>query len=239
MAASRPVARSSDDVRRLGILLPSSNTVMEPETMALLPQDGSITAHFARFRMVAVSTEDESLRQFALEGMVAAATLLADVNPDLILWGGTAASWLGFAHDTALCDAITARTGIPAVTSVQLINRLLLTAGARRIGLVTPYLAEVESAIIANYGGLGLHVSAAERSGLIVNTDFATIAPSAIADMVRWVARSEPDAVVILCTNLKGAPVAEALAQELGRPVIDSVRASILEALAILERSAI
>jgi maleate isomerase len=221
-------------MKRLGILLPSSNTVMEPETMALLPSDGSVTAHFMRFRMVAVSTEDASLRQFGLEGMATAAALLGDVEPDLILWGGTSASWLGFAHDTALRDAITTRTGLPAVTSVQLINRLLVASGARRIGLVTPYLAEVESAIIANYAGLGIEVSAAERSELTVNTAFAAVQPSTVADMVRRVARSRPDAIVIMCTNLRGAPVAQALTQELGLPVIDAVRASILEVLAML-----
>ena len=221
-------------MKRLGILLPSSNTVLEPETMALLPVDGSVTAHFTRFRMLAVSTEDVSLRQFELEGMAAAAELLGDVEPDIILWGGTSASWLGFAHDTALCHAITARTGIPAVTSVQLINRLLAAGGTGRIGLVTPYLADVERAIIANYAGLGIAVSAAERSGLTVNTDFAAVAPSTVADMVRRVARSGPDAIVIMCTNLRGAPVAESLTQELGLPVIDSVRASVLEVLAIL-----
>jgi maleate isomerase len=223
-------------MKRLGILLPSSNTVMEPAATALLRSDGAITAHFARFRMVTVSTEDASLRQFGLDEMVAAAELLADVNPNLILWGGTSAAWLGFAHDTALCERITARTGIQAVTAVQMINQRLTADGVRRIGLVTPYLAPVEDAIIANYAALGIDIAAAVRGELTVNTDFAAISPATIAMMVRKVARSAPglEAVVIMCTNLLGAPVAEALSDELGLPVIDSVLASIVEAVALL-----
>ena len=34
--------------KRLGMLVPSSNTVVEPETAKLLPTDGSVTTHVSR-----------------------------------------------------------------------------------------------------------------------------------------------------------------------------------------------
>ncbi|HEX3984899.1 MAG TPA: hypothetical protein VHX12_14500 [Acidisoma sp.] len=141
--------------RRLGILLPSSNTVMEPETMALLPADGSVTPHFARFRMVMVSDTAESKRQFALQPMAEAGVMLADIRPRAILWGGTAASWLGFDHDDRFRETVTARTGIPCFGTVQIINEILTRRGVRRIALVTPYVATLEAAIIANYAANG------------------------------------------------------------------------------------
>ena len=49
--------------------------------------------------------------------------------------------------------------------------------------------------------------------------------------MVRAVARARPDAITILCTNLNGAPLVEALEAETGIPVHDSVATAIWGAL--------
>jgi maleate isomerase len=215
--------------RRLGILLPSSNTVVETETMALLQGVSSITAHFARFRMVTVSAEDESRQQFGLEPMVQAASLLADVKPDAILWSGTAASWLGFDHDDAFRAAVTAQTGIPCYGTVQIINEILERLGVRRIALVTPYVAALERAIIANYAGTGIETVAAERMEITDNILMAARKPEEIAGMIRRVAEAGPQAIIVMCTNLRGSPVAEALSAELGITVIDSVRAVVQE----------
>ncbi len=40
---------------RLGFLTPSSNTVLEPAVAALLRDHPAISAHFARFRVVAIN----------------------------------------------------------------------------------------------------------------------------------------------------------------------------------------
>ncbi|MGH8745989.1 MAG: Asp/Glu/hydantoin racemase, partial [Burkholderiales bacterium] len=41
--------------------------------------------------------------------------------------------------------------------------------------------------------------------------------------MAREVAQAKPQAITIFCTNLRGAPIAEALEQELGIPVYDTI----------------
>lgn len=213
--------------RRLGLLLPSSNTVVEPEAARLIPNDGSVTLHFSRFRMTVVSDSAESLGQFAPPAMLTAAELLADAKVELIAWAGTAASWLGFARDEALVAEIERSCGIVATTSVLAINRRLSDLGARSIGLVTPYIAALESKIIANYAAAGIATRAAERLNLTENTDYATVEPDRVAELCRRVANARPDAIVIMCTNLRGAPVAAGLTRELGIPVLDSVAVTI------------
>jgi maleate isomerase len=136
-------------IKRLGVLTPSSNTVVEPETVRLLPADGSVTAHFARVRVVQISDSDASLRQFELEPMLAAADLLADAAVDLMVWNGTAAAWLGFERDQRLVEAIAARTGIPATSALLAINQRLRRLGARRLGFVSNRLRRASSRIIA------------------------------------------------------------------------------------------
>ncbi|HEX3984898.1 MAG TPA: hypothetical protein VHX12_14495 [Acidisoma sp.] len=47
--------------------------------------------------------------------------------------------------------------------------------------------------------------------------------------MIRHVAPSRPDAIIVMCTNFRGSPVASALTEELQISVIDSVRAPVLD----------
>jgi maleate isomerase len=213
------------------MLVPSSNTVVEATMSALLPPDGSVTAHVARLRVVTIADDAASLAQFELEPTLVAAELLADARVDLILWNGTAASWLGFARDDRVVAAIEARTGIAATTAMIAINAELARLGARRIGLVTPYVAGLERAIIENFAGAEIVVAAAVRCDLVDNTAFAAIEPARIEAMVYEAARVPVDAILILCTNLAGAAMAPRLEAALGIPVLDSVRVAIAHSL--------
>jgi maleate isomerase len=225
---------SAQPRRKLGILAPSSNTVLEPETAKLLPSDGSVSMHASRLRVINISADASSLAQFDDERMIAAAELLADAKVDLILWSGTAASWLGIDHDRRLVRAIERRTGIRATTAIFAMNERLSRLNARRIGLVTPYVAALESRIIAGYRELGVSVASAVRRDLTENTAYAAISPDEIAVMARQAAQTPVDAVVILCTNLAGSSIADPLARELGTPVLDSVRVAAEHSLALL-----
>jgi maleate isomerase len=213
------------------MIIPSSNSVVEQVAPRLLPQDGSVTFHFSRFRVRTISDQLDSSRQFDLEAPLAAAALLADVHPDLILWNGTAASWLGFDYDHRLIAGIEAATAVPATSAVQAINGRLSQLGATRIGLVTPYIAALEAAIIENYRTVGIKTISAVRKDVTENTAYARIGAQDLADMVRAAAGPKPDAIVIMCTNLAGAEISAPLGEELGIPVLDSVRVAVESAL--------
>jgi maleate isomerase len=216
------------------MLAPSSNTVLEPETFRLLPPDGSATAHVARFRVKQISAGAASTEQFEVGRLLEAADMLTDARVDLILWNGTAAGWLGFHRDDQLVAAIEAHTGVRTTTAVMALNHELERLGARRIGLVTPYVEALERSIIANYRTIGIEIVSAVRRDLTDNTAYAEITPDEIADMTRVAARAPVDAVVILCTNLAGSSIAPGLTRELGVPVLDSVRVAIEHSLALL-----
>ncbi len=214
-------------MKRLGMLVPSSNTVLEPETAKILAPHDWLTCHVSRLPVVTISAEDGSRGQFDLPPVLAAAKLLADARVDLILWNGTAASWLGFDRDRTLTEAIEAQTGIPATTAVIAINERLAQLGARRIGLVSPYVEAIESDIVRNYGAAGTEVVAAERLDITDNMAFGLVPAAQVAAMVRAAAQARPDAIVVMCTNLSGASFAETLSTDLGIPVLDSVRVAV------------
>ena len=107
------------DARRVGMLVPSSNTVLEPYTFAMFSAFGdAASVHFNRFRVVEISESDASRGQFRLDTILEAADRLAETNPHCIAWCGTAASWLGLETDREMCRAIETRTGIPATSAM-------------------------------------------------------------------------------------------------------------------------
>lgn len=218
---------------RIGLMIPSSNTVVESELPKLISKDRPVSLHFARLGVTHISASAKSKAQFEMNRMIETAITLADAEPNVIVWAGTAASWLGFGRDEELARRITKSTGIPATTSLLAVNKALQTLNARRIGLVTPYVANLERDIIANYAVAGIEVVCAARLDLTVNTDYAKVPASRISQMCRKAAKAKPDAIVIMCTNLAGATIAAEMNRLSGPPVIDSVEVTLIQSLAI------
>lgn len=216
---------------RIGVLTPSSNTALEPLTSAMVSSLPGVTAHFSRFTVTEISMRDQSLNQFDDSKILEAARLLADAHVDVICWSGTSASWLGFEKDRQLCARITEATGIPATTSVLALNEILEAQGARTLGLVSPYVEDVQQKIIANYHGIGIDCIAEQHLGITVNFRFGEVEPDTLRAMLRVAAQSKPDALTVMCTNLHAAQLVEELEAELGIPIYDSVATVVWKAM--------
>jgi maleate isomerase len=216
---------------RLGMLTPSSNTVLEPFTAAMLSDLPDVSAHFQRLRVLKISMEDESRGQFELDPMLDAAELLAEAKVQSICWNGTSSGWLGFEKDARLIDAIESRTGIKACSCVGAMNALFEGFGARRIAIVTPYLPEIQSAIVANYETHGYTVVAERHLNDPGNFSFAEYSAAQIAQTCREVATAQPEAIAIYCTNFRGTGIAPQIEAETGIPVIDSVSAALWQSM--------
>jgi maleate isomerase len=216
----------------IGMLTPSSNTVVEPYTQAmlhdLLPE---VTAHFQRFVVTEIALSQSALSQFDNEMLIEAAEMLAHARVGAIAWNGTSSGWLGFDADIELCRAITERTGIPATTSVLAINEALTLLGAKTIGLVTPYLDDVQARIVANYQGAGFQVVAERHFNDRGNFSFSEYDEPTIASHVLAVGEAKPDAIVIFCTNLRGPAVVAEMEAATGLPVLDTVCAAVWKCL--------
>lgn len=216
---------------RLGMLTPSSNTVLEPITSAIAARLPGVTAHFARFTVTTIGLDRGALAQFAVDPMLAAAAHLADAKVDVIAWNGTSAGWLGFDSDERLCDQITLETGIPAITTVLALNALLTEHGHTRIALVTPYTSSVQERVIETYRSAGFDVVAERHLSLSDNFSFCEVDAAQIERMVREVAVAQPDVIVPFCTNLAAAPLVASLEEEFSLPIYDSVAVTVYGSL--------
>jgi maleate isomerase len=216
---------------RLGMLTPSSNTTLEPVTTAMLAGLPEVSVHFSRFRVTEIALTDIALAQFDDHAILEAAELLAHAKVAVIAWNGTSAGWLGFEADERLCRGIEAATGIPAATSMLALNEILLATGVRRLGLVTPYAAPVQDRLVANYAKHGIACVAEAGLGIQENFAFAEVSRDKLTAMIRAVARHRPDAIGVICTNLRSAPLVADLERELGIPIYDTIATAVWKSL--------
>lgn len=211
--------------------MPSSNTILEPVTSAILASIPEASAHFARFRVTEIALSDDALKQFDNSEILAAAELLGHAKPATMGWNGTSSGWLGFDADERLCTGIEARTGIAACTSVLALNEIFRLKGITRFGLVTPYRDDVQQHIMANYRQAGFECVAERHLGQQDNFSFSEVGAEQIQNMVREVAAAKPQAITIFCTNLRGAPLVAELEAELGIPIYDTVSTVVWKSL--------
>jgi maleate isomerase len=216
---------------RLGMLTPSSNTVLEPMTTRIIGGLPEVTAHFARFPVTEISLSGQALSQFENERILPAARLLADARVDVIGWNGTSSGWLGFEADERLCRRITFATGIPSTTSVLALNEILTARNQKQFALVTPYTNDVQRRIVDVYSQSGFRCVAERHLGLHVNFSFSEVPEEDIQRAVHDVAGARPEAITTFCTNLNAAHLAAGLEREHRIPVYDTISTVVWKAL--------
>ena len=223
---------------RLGVLVPSSNTAVEPLTQLIISsiklEDTAITVHFSRFSVTEISQSNAALLQFDLKPILAAAQLLADAQVDVIGWSGTSAGWLGFDRDVSMCKAIHDATGIPATSSTLALNALLEVFAVKKLGLVTPYLSSINEAIISNYSSIGVIITCERHLDITDNAAIGRVSEQQLNEMVDSVVAGDVTAITTFCTNLQAAPLVPIWERKYKAVVFDTIATVIWEMLNIV-----
>ena len=202
---------------RLGVMIPSVNTVAEPQLNAMLPE--GVSLHFTRLKLTG-SSEEELLGM--VERVEEAALLLADAEPARILFHCTAVTTFAPGMVAGIQRRITGATGLPADVTSEGIVAGLRALGARRIVLVTPYIAPVNAREVAFLVHHGFEVLAEHGLDLPGGKAFATVEPAEWYRITMAQRRDDADAYFLSCAQTRTAEVIEALEHDLGRPVVTS-----------------
>jgi maleate isomerase len=213
---------------RIGLLVPSSNTTVEPEFYRALP--ASVTLHTARMFLTDI-TPEAILR--IVEDLETQSRLLATADVDVIVLGATAPSFLkGAGYDREMTDRIGKACGKPATTTSTALLRALHLLEAKRIVLGSAYTDKVNAIAQAFLEANGFEVVAARGLGIVDNLAVGRLGPESAYDLARNAAAgAEADAVVLACTNWRSMDVIERLERELGKPVVSTTQASVWDAL--------
>ena len=217
---------------RVGLLIPGSNTNIEPEYCRVLPP--SVSAHVARLTMTTVD-EDGLSRQD--QDVAQQAKLLASARVDVILFCLTAASFqLGRDYDANLKQRIEEASGVPALTAARTIVDALKAFGVKRIAMATPFGPEVNAVSRAYMVASGFDVVSIAGLGLVDNFSIAQTDYETVRDLVRNADAADAEAVVIPGGNMPCLAIAPELEEELHKPVITTNQAGIWALLRQLGR---
>jgi maleate isomerase len=202
---------------RAGVLIPSGNSVAEPEIRAMLPRDVSMLVT----RLALRGSSRPELMQM-LEQLETASRLLADAEVDVIVFHCTAVST--FAPELAgdICRRIRSASGIACFTTADAILAGLVRLNAKRVSLLTPYIDEVHAREIDFLEANGLQIEGSANLGINTNGEMAHLTPEVIHAWARDRISPRADACLISCTAIKSAPVIAELERISGVPVLTS-----------------
>lgn len=204
---------------KLGLIVPSWNTVMEYEVQRMA--GGAMSMHTQRISHTADT--EENLMWMGTQ-VPAAAQLLAHAKVSVICYGCTAGGFLkGPQYDRDMGAQIQSATGIPGATSASAITDALQALEVRRISVATAYEPWLNEKVQQYLEAAGYTVLAIEGFGTQAH---ASVTPDRVAALAKKVDHPDAQAVFISCSNLRTLEIIETLERDLGKPVVTSNQAS-------------
>jgi len=208
---------------RIGLIIPSSNRLTEPQFHRYTPPDVGI--HATRLRMTG-----KWRRPLAeLKPVIAeAAAALGDAKPGIIVFHCTASSMeAGLDGEKAVVDTIAEASGCAAITTGQAIVEALRHVGAKKLVLLSPYVKKTNEEEIEYLTAAGFEVVHDFAHGLSASDDYIAVAPERWRDLAWENRRDDADGYLLSCTNTTMIEAIAATEQKLGKPVVTSNQATL------------
>ena len=214
---------------RIGIVVPSVNTVMEPWAQRTVPEGVSVLA--ARMFIPPATTPEAFIEMDRNEGK-AAIRQLSSVHPDAIAYGCTASSIVqGLDYDAHLRAEISRDHQTPSTTAAHAIVTAAKTLGATTVSIVSPYTKEVDEAEHRYFSDAGLTVVGGACLGITDGFALAEPSPDTLFDLAIRGVDLRADGLIMTCLNTRSHTVIARLEDRLGKPVITSTQATLWHAL--------
>lgn len=210
--------------RRLGVIVPASNTNAEPDCLMLAP-DG-LTIHFTRsggYDVEAIPDSDE-MRRFARQALDQQLQLLVDGRVELIAYACTSATLAdGPGFDRAFCDEIQQKSGLEAVTTAGAVVEAIHDLKLDRVAFTSPYVPRLVDESVEFIRQCGIEVV----NQASFETELSSLQQNALTpeDAYRMGLKADhpqAQALVVSCTDYRALEALPALEAALGKPVVTS-----------------
>ena len=219
--------------RRVGLMVPSSNSVMEPDFYRRLPLNVSL--HTARMYLedVTVAVEERMLDEFTMP----AAKDLSTMHPHVVVFGCTSAGALrGREYDRKMCAEISTVTKCPVVSVIESVNEALAATGAKKVLILTPYIDELNQRIRRSVEDTGLEVINIFGLGIIENSAIGQVSVDKIVQFAKEKIQGlNPDCLFFSCTNFQAMEALPRLKEAFDLPMVTSNQAALDKTLCLLK----
>lgn len=222
------------DFRRIGLLMPSSNTTQEPEFIRMMPP--GVTLHVARLPLRNV---EPSATIRIVEDIESEARKLADADVDAIVLAATApSSRMGIGYDRELIGRIESASGKPATTASTASIQALATLGARRLTIAAPWSNEVNAIAAAFIEASAYQVLAHKALGYVDNLEIGLLDEQTALDLGQEVDRPDADVLMLACGNWRTLGIVDRLEAAIGKPVLTTNQVSLWSVLRLAGHTA-
>lgn len=223
--------RSTPGPYRVGLILPSINTLTAPEFYGAVVSGA--TFHSARIFMAETSIDDlEAMNRSVGE----ACKLLSSTTPDLIVYACTSGSFVaGTVGLNDLLTQINIETGCPAVATSNAMLDALSKCGAKEVALVTPYPEEVTNSEDAFLRANGLDVVYSKglgRSG----RDVRPTPVSKVEELIEEASRTTAHVIFVSCTDLDSFRHVARWEKQFGKRILTSNQVTLWQTINVLEQ---
>ncbi|MEO0771591.1 MAG: hypothetical protein AAFZ04_00280 [Pseudomonadota bacterium] len=194
----------------VGVMTPAMNTVVQPE-LELLRPDG-VTNQMQRFRLGGDTISDDLPEE---------AAKLMDCKPAVIAVGLTTDAGPGGPDKLAArCAEVAAQVGVDMLGASQADYEALRTLGAGKVGVVTPFNAEVDAVVKANTEAAGFDVVAIKGTCAPTLPEICETPLADIRAVFAEVAASDCDTILQVGTALPVVALIAKLEAEHGKPIV-------------------
>ncbi len=207
----------------LGLIVLQADETVEPEFRRLLDVEG-IALYHGRVPSGAEVTP-ETLA--AMEAAIPDAVRLLPPSAKLDVVGYACTSGATIIGEAEVEAAIrSARPGVATSNPLTAVKAACAALDVRRIGFVTPYIAEVSAAMRGKLEAAGLAIAAFGSFEQSEEALVARITPDSVLAAILEVGAAETcEAVFASCTNLRATGVIQEAEERLGKPVLTSNQA--------------
>ena len=208
---------------RIGLIIPSSNRLTEPQLQRHAPP--GVQVHVTRLR---ITGPYKAPVVDLLPRIADAAAALADAQCDVIVFHCTANSMdSGAEMGRRIIETMRSATGRPVETTGSALTEALSALDARKLVSISPYAPAVsqrESEYLAEEGFDVVR----ERSLDLPGSDaYIAIPPEEWVRVAEEEADPDADAYLFSCTNIHSIDIIEDLEARLDRPVVTSNQATL------------
>jgi maleate isomerase len=209
--------------KKFGVIIPSTNTIVEPEFHAMSVP--GVTAHTGRIhiRNQSLNTNEAMLALLdqIREEMGFTVERVSTCEPDYMVMGMSAETfWDGVEGNRRFKKQITDISGLKVATGAEACERALKIFGAKRIGIVTPYQEVGDENVVKFFNELGFEVPKIKGLRCPTAVSIAHVTERELREALVEVNLPDVDAIVQCGTNLSMVRLADEAERWLGKPVI-------------------
>jgi maleate isomerase len=217
---------SSDSLgwrQKFAVLIPSTNTSVQPEFDAMRPV--GVTNHISRIRIPNIPLHDDADFQRLIELIAAAQDEAVDsamsCEPTRLVLGISAETfWDGLAASRKLKTYLHERTKLPVSMGSEACDAAFAKLGMKRIAVVTPYQPVGDRNVVRFFEESGYEVRRIKGLRCESPVRIAHVSEAQLRDALVELDGDDVDGIVQVGTNLAMARLAGIAELWLGRPVV-------------------